>query len=173
MHNPLTEILAILDTTPARWTVLCRGLTPEIMRRQPLPGEWSALECLFHILDTEKYVFPVRVEAFLLGLNFPAFNPDVQGTKDSGQTPVELAGEFAALRDRVMPKLRGLTSTDLARTAMHAELGSVTLGQLLHEWAGHDLMHTVQAERALMQPFIAGCGPWRKYFADHDVVMTR
>jgi hypothetical protein len=30
-------------------------------------------------------------------------------------------------------------------------------------------MHTVQAERALMQPFVAGSGPWRGYFADHDV----
>jgi hypothetical protein len=34
--------------------------------------------------------------------------------------------------------------------------------------AGHDLMHTVQAERALMQPFIAGCGPWQPYCADHE-----
>ena len=23
----------------------------------------------------------------------------------------------------------------------------VTLGEMLHEWAGHDLMHTVQGER--------------------------
>ena len=30
-------------------------------------------------------------------------------------------------------------------------------------------MHTVQAERALMQPFVAGSGKWRAYFADHDV----
>jgi hypothetical protein len=29
-------------------------------------------------------------------------------------------------------------------------------------------MHIVQAERAVMQPFIAGSGPWRPYFADHD-----
>jgi hypothetical protein len=28
-------------------------------------------------------------------------------------------------------------------------------------------MHTVQAERALMQPFIQGCGPWQVYFTDH------
>jgi len=30
--------------------------------------------------------------------------------------------------------------------------------------SAHDLMHTVQAERAMMQPFIAGSGPWRPYF---------
>jgi hypothetical protein len=61
----------------------------------------------------------------------------------------------------------------LARRARHSELGMVTLGELLHEWAGHDLMHTVQAERALMQPFIRGCGPWRPYFADHDIELAK
>jgi hypothetical protein len=31
----------------------------------------------------------------------------------------------------------------------------------------HDLNHTVQAERALIQPFVGGSGPWQAYFADH------
>jgi hypothetical protein len=39
-----------------------------------------------------------------------------------------------------------------------AELRAASLGVL---------EHTVQAERALMQPFIEGCGPWRMYFLDH------
>jgi hypothetical protein len=30
-------------------------------------------------------------------------------------------------------------------------------------------MHTVQGERALMQPFIAGCGAWQSYFTAHAV----
>jgi hypothetical protein len=45
----------------------------------------------------------------------------------------------------------------------------VTLRQQINEWAAHDLMHVVQAERAVMQPFITATGPWRSYFADHDV----
>ena len=36
-------------------------------------------------------------------------------------------------------------------------------------WAAHDLNHTIQAERALMQPFMLGCGPWRSFFRDHEV----
>jgi hypothetical protein len=39
---------------------------------------------------------------------------------------------------------------------------------MLHEWAAHDLMHTVQAERADATVHRGG-GPWRKYFADHDL----
>jgi len=40
---------------------------------------------------------------------------------------------------------------------------------MINEWAGHDLMHTVQGERAIMQVLIDGCGPWKKYFSDHVV----
>jgi hypothetical protein len=152
--------------------MLCETLAPELLRRKPQAGEWSALECLLHILDTEK-VFAGRVKAFLAGVNFPAFNPDEEGAHDTGQPPAALAGEFAALRAGSVAQLRGLTAADLPRGAVHAELGPVILAQMLHEWAAHDLMHTVQAERALMQPFIEQCGPWRRYFADHDAAVKR
>ena len=42
---------------------------------------------------------------------------------------------------------------------------------MLNEWAAHDLMHTVQAERSLMQPFIERCGAWREFFSDHDAAL--
>jgi len=58
---------------------------------------------------------------------------------------------------------------DLNREVIHGEYGPVHLTERLHEWAGHDLMHTVQAEQALMQLFVAGSGPWRPSFVAHDV----
>jgi hypothetical protein len=61
-----------------------------------------------------------------------------------------------------------VSEADLERTAGHPELGQVTLREMLNEWAAHDLMHTVQAERALMQPFVVGSGKWRGTFAAHD-----
>jgi hypothetical protein len=78
-----------------------------------------------------------------------------------------MIAEFESLRKASIDLYATLNDDDLARTARHAELGLVTLGELIHEWAAHDLMHTVQGERALMQPFSAGCGPWRSYFTDH------
>ena len=90
-------------------------------------------------------------------------------TPDASQSPAALAAEFAQLRAESLRALAEVTTADLARTARHSELGLVTMGEMLHEWAGHDLMHTVQAERALMQPFIRGCGPWQAYFKDHIV----
>jgi hypothetical protein len=122
-------------------------------------------------MDTERWVFPVRVGCFLRGEDFPAFNPGEQGTvHELDDDPRRLAEEFRRLRAESLFMLAGLTSQDLERSAVHAELGPVTLGEMLHQWAAHDLNHTVQAQRAIMQPFIAGSGPWQVYFKDHVIV---
>ncbi len=168
MENILTWAYTVLETTPARWVELAGKLPADLLTRPPATGEWSALDCLQHLVDTERWVFPVRVEAILSGQDFPAFDPDSQGTKpDVTQSPAALAEEFARLRTDGLVVLKKVTHVDLERQARHQELGVVTTSELLHEWAGHDLMHTVQAERALMQPFIQGCGPWQSYFKDH------
>jgi hypothetical protein len=144
------------------------SLPLELLDRQPAPGEWSAAQCLHHLLDAERFIFPVRVRRFLAGQDLPAFFPDEEGTHYT-QPPAVLAAEFARLREASLAELAKVTDADLSRTAHHSELGMVTLDEMLHEWAAHDLMHTVQAERALMQPFIAKSGAWRSYFTDHDV----
>jgi hypothetical protein len=163
---------SVLRTTPARWTALAESVEPELLRRVPAPGEWSAVECLYHLVETERQVFPVRVERFLQGKDFEAFNPDAGDTQARESMDAKhLAGEFEQLRAASLQLLSRLGHTDLDRTAIHPELGRVSLREMIQEWAGHDLMHTVQAERSLMQPFIDGCGPWKTYFSDH--VVTR
>jgi hypothetical protein len=170
VNDILKEARTILQTTPLRWTNLAQSLSGNVLSLPPAPGEWSAVDCLQHLVDTERWVFPVRVNALCAGLDFAAFDPDSQGTiSDNLLAPVELAAEFAALRAASLALFDRLSTADLTRQARHQELGIVTLSELVHEWAGHDLMHTVQAERALMQPFIQGCGPWQSYFQDHVV----
>ncbi|MCB9453346.1 MAG: DinB family protein [Anaerolineaceae bacterium] len=166
MDNLLQHLQAILQTTPARWNALVQTVPEELLTRKPAPAEWSALECLQHLVDVEKWVFPVRVRAFLAGEKvLPAFDPDKQPPSDLSATA--LAAEYAALRAESLSLLATVTEADLARQSRHAELGDVTLGEMLHEWAAHDLAHTVQAEQAMMQPFIAGCGAWQMYFTAH------
>ncbi len=171
MDNLLSAAHAVLSTTAPRWDRLTRDLPADLLARPAAPGQWSALNCLQHLVDAERFVFPARVRAFLAARDFDAFDPDRQGTvARTDRSAAELAAEFAVLRGESLALLATLTPADLSRPGVHPELGPVTLSHLLHEWAGHDLMHTVQAERALMQPFIEGCGPWRVYFTDHVAV---
>jgi hypothetical protein len=169
MSNLLETVKVVLSTTTTRWSSLTESLPRDLLARKPLPKEWSAMDCLCHLLDTERWIFPKRVQALLVGENFVAFDPDKQGTQFTTQDPKQLSEEFEQLRKGSLLELERVTAKDLSLSARHSELGVVTLEELLHEWAAHDLMHTVQAERAIMQPFIIGSGPWRSYFQDHDV----
>ena len=168
MFDVLKDSATILRTTPLNWENLTNTLSEDLLNLPPAADEWSALDCLQHIVDTELWVFPVRVRAFMAGQDFPAFDPDSQGEISKRSLSAKaLSAEFTHLRSESLILLKTLSSADLERTARHAELGQVTLSEMLYEWAAHDLMHTVQAERALMQPFIQGSGPWQPYFSDH------
>lgn len=170
MNDPLALVKGILQTTPNRWRDLIQNLPPELLTRQPSPDHWSAIQCFQHIIDTER-VFQERLQAFLEGReSFPAFDPDMQGSqRRSSPEPEALLQEFNGLRRYSLKRLDGVTADHLGRGSRHAELGPVTLNEMVHEWAAHDLNHTVQAERALMQPFILASGPWQPYFADHHI----
>jgi len=168
MDNILSYATSILGRTPLRWQELTQHVPGDLLSRPAAEGEWSAVKCLQHLLDTEEGVFPVRVKAILAGQDFPAFNPATQGSKSSANF-AEMAAKFALLRNDSLELLKSVKMDDLGRKGRHSELGIVTMEELLHHWAGHDLMHTVQGERALLQPFIQGCGPWQSNYTDHDI----
>jgi uncharacterized damage-inducible protein DinB len=165
----LEHVQAVLSTTPERWQRLVSTLPMDLLTCPPAPGEWSALNCLQHLLDAELQLFPVRVRAFLAGQDFSDFDPNQPHTDPHSQVPEQLAEAFTRSRQESLVLLKQVKDEDLGRTVQHPKLGTVTLAQMLHTWAAHDLMHTVQAERALMQPFMHGCGPWRPFFRDHEI----
>ncbi len=171
MSDLIDRLSDILRIDSERWRALATGLDRELLARQPAPGEWSALQCLGHAADTESFVFAARIRAIKEGRpELPSYDPDVQATPITAETnPAALAERLAVQRRDSLAVLSTVTEEDLDRASRHLELGPVTLRELLNEWAAHDLMHVVQAERAVMQPFIPDSGPWRFYFADHDV----
>ena len=167
MENILDWTRAVLTITPIRWENMAHTLPAELLTRPPAAGEWSALECLQHILDSEP-VYVARLKYFRDGQDFPDFDPDEEGTPlGSTPSPQEMTARFTRMRKDSLASLAAITPDDLKLRARHSKLGMVSLDEMVHNWAAHDLNHTVQAERAVMQPFILGCGPWQIYYQDH------
>ena len=46
MFDLLKESHAVLHTTPLHWTNLTTTLSPDLLKRLPAEGEWSAVDCL-------------------------------------------------------------------------------------------------------------------------------
>jgi hypothetical protein len=168
VEDQLTSIRAVLAATPSRWRNLIETLPNSLITRSPIDGEWSALECLRHLRTADRDYISLRTQVFLKGGTIVPIDPGASHAADD-DPPQAVIDDFERLRGENLIVLEGLTPDDLTRTAHHPEYGTVHLGELLNEWAAHDLAHTVQAERALMQPFIAASGPWRWSFADLDV----
>jgi hypothetical protein len=169
MTDVLDSARRLLSTTAGRWQSLVETAPAELLQRPPAPGEWSAADCLNHLLLTERAVFGQRLRAILEGRDLVTFDPHQPRDPDLQRTPREVAGALAAERGENLAVLRDLTPADLERSGRHPEYGMVALRVVLNTWAAHDLQHTVQAEEALMQAFIPGTGPFRFRFADHEV----
>jgi hypothetical protein len=170
MSDLLAQVRSMLASTPDRWAALGR-VDDAVLARPPKDGEWSAVQALQHVVDTETGVFLARVRAIRDGAeSFPGFDPDAEGHVEHPEgTTSELAARLVPLRAQSLAVLDALSEADLPKTSRHVELGVVTMAELLNEWAAHDTNHLVQAERATMQAFVPGSGPWRHFFVDHDV----
>src|SRR5437660_11585882 len=129
----------LLSITPERWQSLAEAAPEELLNRPPAPGEWSAAECLNHLLVTERAVFGQRLRAILEGRDLAVFDPSARREPEPGRTPREVAGALKGAREENLALLSGLTPSDLERSGRHLEYGMVPLHVLLNTWTAHDL----------------------------------
>jgi DinB superfamily len=169
MPESLDRISSVLATSPRRWLDLAASLPEDLLERPAMAGEWSAVDCLRHLLQADRHVFPGRVEQFLagheeLGVVDPATFPPVEE-----RTAPELAEAFARVREDNLGMLAALSPGDLERTSRSRRFGPITLGDAVHQWALHDLEHLIQAERALLQSFVVQSGSLRALYRALDM----
>jgi hypothetical protein len=154
--------LDLLEATPA----ILRGLMSEISdddaRWKPAPDRFSIAEVLAHLSHSEGHCYRARVDRFLAE-ELPEFEADdAQMYLDlyKNADPEEAFGHFEDQRESNIELLRGLTAETGSRKAIHRAAGEITLSQMLHEWALHDLGHIRQvAELVRARKYLAGSGP--------------
>jgi DinB superfamily len=123
---------------------------------RPAPGEWSANECVGHLIEAERRGFAGRIRTIVAGGpggTVPAIPPDLESwdppavaeaRRDDLRDGSELAAEFAGLRADGVALVRGLAGADLERHGMHPEVGLLRVDELLGEWVHHDRNHIRQ-----------------------------
>jgi DinB superfamily len=122
------------------------------LRTRPAEGEWSVLECLGHMTDSElvtsgRYRWVLaESEPTLIGFDQTAW---VARLNHSAADPVALLDLFGALRRANLTLWRTTPPSDRARAGLHAERGPESFELLFRMQAGHGRVHRAQAERAL------------------------
>lgn len=159
--------LDLLAATPDILRGLMSGLSGEDARWKPAPDRFSVAEVLAHLSHSEGHCYRRRVDRFLAEEQ-PTFEPDEAGMyldlyRD--RDPDEDFASFEKQRRSNVGFLRRLPPEDGDRRAMHQEAGEITLGQMLHEWALHDLGHVRQvAELVRARKYLSGAGPLGRFY---------
>ena len=154
--------LDLLEATPDILRGLMCELEDEDARWKPAPDRFSIAEVLAHLSHSEGHCYRMRVDRFFEE-DCPQFEPDdaqmwLDRYRDAD--PEDAFDHFEDQRETNVEFLRYLPVEAGDRKAHHREAGEITLAQMLHEWALHDLGHIRQiAELVRARKYLAGAGP--------------
>ena len=144
--------LAMLQTAPATIAQLIAAASDQQLRTPPRPGKWSVTQIIAHLAEDEL-VASWRYRQMLEdpGCALAGFDQDKwaeYGRYDEWSTADALS-TFALLRDVNLRMLRRLSPEQWNSHGVHAERGRITVRDLAHHMAGHDLNHLEQIRRIL------------------------
>ena len=158
--------LDVLAATPATLRGMLAGL-PDAAVIAPADGDWSARDVVAHLTSLHPLTLVGRVR-LLLDEDEPAITAidEQQVLDESGlrSRPIgEILDEMARGRKDTDAWLRALTPVELARTGRHSIIGALSVGEIIHHKAWHDLQHAQQIARMLSGPLDAGSGGMRQF----------
>jgi hypothetical protein len=117
---------------------------------------------LAHLSHSEGQCYRLRLDRFMaeerpeLEPDDASFHYDLYRDAD----PEDAFDHFEDQRITNVELLRTLTDDVGQRVALHRAAGEITLTNMLHEWALHDLGHVRQiAELIRARKYLAGAGP--------------
>ena len=161
--STIRPALALLQKTPVLLETMLAGLSSDLLRWKPAPDRWSISEVLAHLADAEE-LFAERIRRFVVE-DSPHLKKHEQPPEGYSQgTPQEHLSHLTYARRENIQFLNAAPPEIGARTAVHSELGQITLEQMLNEWASHDLGHIRQiAEVYRAYAFHPNSGPFERY----------
>jgi hypothetical protein len=161
--------LAVLEQTPIIIEKIVWSANDEQMHWKPSVERWSISEVLAHLADVELVGFRERIQK-MIEKNNPALEPYDQnasyaaGKYSSGKAREHLK-VFCHERDRSLSMLRYVPAHAVVRTGQHGKIGPISIGQLMNEWAFHDLGHIRQiAELFRSRAFYPAIGPFQQFY---------
>jgi DinB superfamily len=161
--------LAVLEQTPIIIEKIVWSANDEQLHWKPTADRWSISEVLAHLADVEVVGFRERVQ-MMMEKNNPTLEGYDQNAayttgKYSGSKARENLKKFCHERDRTLSALRYVPISVMGRTGQHSNIGRVTIGQLMNEWAFHDLGHIRQiAELFRSHAFFPAIGPFQQFY---------
>ena len=168
MKFNLNQTTDILERTPGVIHALLYNAGDHWTQGNEGAETWSPHNVLGHLIHCDGYNWLPRIRLILSDRaikKFEAFDRFAHLENDKSKNINQLLYDFAAIRIRSLAELKALNISDehLQRTAMHPDLGKITLAELIATWLVHDLDHLSQISRVMAKQYTAEVGPWKRY----------
>lgn len=162
--SSIDTAINVLAATPATLRALLAGLD-EVALTVPGAEGWSARDVVAHVASLDPFTLRGRITAMIEQENPVIPGIDEEETLNAsglrGRPLAELLDAFAAQRALSMDLLRGLREGDLTRRGRHSVAGDLTVADIVHHKAFHDLLHTRQIISLIEAPIEAARGAMR------------
>lgn len=150
MFREREETLKILRGTPVVLRRLVHGLDDDTWRRRPAAGEWSILEVVAHVGDTDERALG-RVRRMLTEEEpiIPGYDQEALAVERRyiEMDPAGVLERFETIRNEHVAVLEGLDDAGWRRSGTHAEQGPMDVQLYEAHVAGEDVDHLAQIAR--------------------------
>ncbi len=145
-----SEPVDVLPFIVSRVRSTIDGLTASDLRTPGGPGVWSIIQVIHHVADSELvFGFNLRMALVEDRPVLPAFDQNLWASRlgYSERSLHEALEQLHALRAANVQLIRGLTTEQLQREAIHAERGVESIDRMIRLATAHDIVHLRQLSR--------------------------
>jgi hypothetical protein len=147
-------VIDALERAPAVVVPLVLEVPPDVLRRRPAPGKWSAHEHACHLAHVH-WLFFDRLDQ-MLASPAPVVTPYQPGESDADDMLLKLdlhdsLDQYVEDRARLVERLRQLSPAEWARQAEHGEYSHYSVFIMFRHLALHDFLHAYRIEELLLK----------------------
>jgi len=153
--EPPELILTSLENAPSLIIPMVREIPPDVIKRRPRAGKWSAHEHACHLAEVHSLFF-LRLDQMLSEQRprIRPYDPDRDMPSHDALLQMDLdqaLTRFENDRKKLVDKLRRLPGADWERTAEHPEYSRYSIFLMTRHFALHDLYHAYLIEQLMLK----------------------
>ncbi len=136
---------------------------------KPNKNDWSIIEIISHMVDTETHDMRVRLRLTLEDptQDWPPIDPEgwAISRKYAENDLTQVVDQFLVEREASINWLRSLGDTDWSISHHHQKFGSMQAGEILAAWCSHDALHLRQIAKRVYQLTQCDAAPFHSNYA--------
>ena len=146
------ELMAQLVGTADKYSAVIGGLSAEALKKRPDEKNWSAVEILCHMRDTDESFF-YRFQTILAvdEYKFPTADADrlASDRQYIRNDAIEALSAFRKRREENIELLKTLIPEQWERAGIHPKRGRMTITNIVELMVRHDSDHLEQLKKAI------------------------